>query len=105
MPRIYLSSIFVDLKTHREAVYRQLLQHDIIAMEDYVARDDRPAAQCLRDVASSDLYVGLFAWRYGFIQAQDNPRSLSVTEMEYREAEAKPIPRLVFRRYGTRDLR
>ena len=49
------------------------MQHDVIAMEDYVARDDRPAAQCLRDVARSDLYVGLFAWRYGFIAAQDNP--------------------------------
>jgi hypothetical protein len=98
MPRIYLSSTFVDLEAHREAVYRQLrrMQHDIIAMEDYVARDDRPAAQCLRDVARSDLYVGLFAWRYGFIPAQDNPRSLSITELEYREAEAKSIPRLVF---------
>lgn len=98
MPKIYISSTFVDLKAHREAVYRQLrrMQHDVIAMEDYVARDDRPAAQCLRDVARSDLYVGVFAWRYGFIPAQDNPRSLSVTELEYREAEARSIPRLVF---------
>ena len=98
MPRIYLSSTFVDLKAHREAVYQQLhrMQHDIIAMEDYVARDDRPAAQCLRDVARSGLYLGLFAWRYGFIPAQDNPRNLSITELEYREAEAKSIPRLVF---------
>src|ERR1035438_5135709 len=98
MPKIYVSSTFVDLKAHREAVYRQLrrMQHDVIAMEDYVARDDRPAAQCLRDVARSDLYVGLFAWRYGFIPAQDNPSSLSITEMEYRQAEAKSIPRLVF---------
>jgi hypothetical protein len=98
MPRIYLSSTFVDLKAHREAVYRQLrsMQHDVIAMEDYVARDDRPAAQCLRDVVRSDLYVGLFAWRYGFIPAQNNPGSLSITELEYRQAEAKSIPRLVF---------
>jgi hypothetical protein len=98
MPKIYISSTFVDLKAHREAVYRQLhrMQHDVIAMEDYVARDDRPAAQCVRDVARSDLYVGLFAWRYGFIPAQDNPGSLSITELEYRQAEAKSIPRLVF---------
>jgi hypothetical protein len=98
MARIYLSSTFVDLKAHREAVCRQLrrMQHDVIAMEDYVARDDRPAAQCLRDVAGSELYVGLFAWRYGFIPPQDNPRGLSVTELEYREAEARSIPRLVF---------
>jgi hypothetical protein len=98
MPRIYLSSTFVDLQAHREAVYRQLrrMQHDVIAMEDYVARDDRPLAQCLADVARSDLYVGLFAWRYGFIPKQDNPRGLSITELEYREAETRSIPRLVF---------
>jgi len=98
MPRIYLSSTFVDLKAHREAVYRQLhrMLHEVIAMEDYVARDDRPAGQCLQDVARSDLYVGLFAWRYGFIPRQDNPRNLSITEMEYREAETQKIPRLVF---------
>ena len=98
MPKIYLSSTFVDLKAHREAVYRQLrrMQHDVIAMEDYVARDDRPAAQCLRDVARSDLYVGLFAWRYGFVPSQDNTSGLSITEMEYRQAEAKSVPRLVF---------
>jgi hypothetical protein len=98
MPIIYLSSTFVDLKGHREAVYRQLrrMQYDVIAMEDYVARDDRPAAQCLRDVARSDLYVGLFAWRYGFIPGQDNAKSLSVTELEYRQAEVSSVPRLVF---------
>ena len=40
-------------RLHREAVYRQLhrMQHEVIAMEDYVARDDRPAGQCLVDVA------------------------------------------------------
>ena len=79
-------------------MYRQLhrMQHEVIAMEEYVARDDRPAGQCLQDVARSDLYVGLFAWRYGFIPRQDNSRNLSITEMDYREAETQKIPRLVF---------
>ena len=65
-------------------------------MEDYVAKDERPAAQCLRDVARSDLYVGLFAWRYGCGRG-DCPCEgcLSMTELEYREAEANSIPRLV----------
>jgi hypothetical protein len=95
MPRIYLSSTFVVLKAHREAVYRQLhrIQHEVVAMQDYVPRDDRPASQCLRDVVRSDLYVGLFAWRYGFIPMQDNS---GITELEYREADANSIPRLVF---------
>ena len=41
---IYLSSSFEDLKLHRKAVYdalHQLTGVRVIAMEDYVARDDR----------------------------------------------------------------
>src|SRR5262245_10913578 len=98
MPRIYLSSTFKDLQPHRDAVYRQLqrMAHQVTAMEDYVARDDRPVDRCVADVAASDLYVGLFAWRYGFIPKRQNPNSLSVTELEYREAKQRDKPRLVF---------
>ncbi|TMQ17936.1 MAG: DUF4062 domain-containing protein [Deltaproteobacteria bacterium] len=98
MATIYLSSTYGDLRLHREAVYRQLqrMKHVVIAMEDYVARDDRPAVACSSDVARSDLYVGLFAWRYGHIPISDNPSALSITEIEYRIAEKRGIPRLVF---------
>jgi len=60
---IYLSSTYSDLKVHREAVYHALRQmrYDVIAMEDYVATDQRPLKKCLADIASSDLYVRLFA--------------------------------------------
>ncbi|MCB1954618.1 MAG: DUF4062 domain-containing protein [Rhodocyclaceae bacterium] len=95
---VYLSSSFKDLKQHREAVYRALNQIGrvkVIAMEDYVARDDRPLAACLKDVADCDIYVGLFAWRYGFVPPEsENPAQRSITELEYEAAAAKP--RLVF---------
>jgi hypothetical protein len=95
---IYLSSTYADLQAHRKAVYDQLrrMQHSVKAMEDYVARDDRPADACVRDVVASNLYVGVFAWRYGYVPKEDNPESLSVTEMEYRAAAKNNIPRLVF---------
>lgn len=98
MAKIYLSSTYQDLQGHRKAVYEQLhrMRHQVTAMEDYVARDDRPAGQCVQDVAASDLYVGIFAWRYGYVPTSGNPQSLSVTELEYRAAEAHEIPRLVF---------
>jgi hypothetical protein len=98
MARIYLSSTFRDLAAHRDAAYKTLrrMRHEVIAMEDYVARDDRPAERCVADVLSSDLYVGLFAWRYGHVPQQGNPDRRSVTEMEYRAAAAKRIPCLVF---------
>ncbi len=68
MTKIYISSTFSDLKECREAVYKALraLRHDVIAMEDYVASDQRPLDKCLADVVASDIYVGIFAYRYGF---------------------------------------
>jgi len=96
--RIYLSATYGDLKEHREQAYRALRQlgHDVIAMEDYVATDERPLAKCLDDVAACDLYVGIVAHRYGYIPDHDNPDGRSITELEYRHAQALGIPRLVF---------
>jgi Domain of unknown function (DUF4062) len=63
MARIYVSATYSDLKEHREKVYRVLRQlgHDAVAMEDYVATDQRPLVRCLADVEACDLYVGIFA--------------------------------------------
>ncbi|MDQ1559802.1 MAG: hypothetical protein QOD32_2862 [Pyrinomonadaceae bacterium] len=98
MARIYISSTYSDLAECREAVYRALrsMGHDIVAMEDYVAADQRPLNKCLADVASCDLYVGIIAWRYGFIPARDNPERTSITELEFRHAVTKGIPPLLF---------
>jgi hypothetical protein len=96
--KIYLSSTFEDLKDYREKVYRELrsLRHDVIAMEDYVAADVRPVDKCLVDVRTSDIYVGLFAWRYGYVPVKDNPERKSITELEFREAEKLGKPCLLF---------
>ena len=61
-------------------MYRALreLGHDVVAMEDYVASDQRPLAKCLADVAACDLYVGIFAHRYGHIPDQNNPERRSI---------------------------
>jgi hypothetical protein len=59
-----------------------------IAMEYFVAENRRPVAACLESVRRCDLYVGLFAWRYGDVPKDDNPHRYSMTEMEYREALA-----------------
>ena len=77
MARIYISSTYEDLKDCREAAYRALrrLRHDVVAMEDYVAADERPLDRCLEDVANCDVYIGLIGWRYGFVPAEDNPTS------------------------------
>ena len=63
------------------------MKHDVIAMEDYVATDQRPLEKCLADVVMSDLYIGMFAWRYGYIPPEMNPKHKSITELEYRKAK------------------
>jgi hypothetical protein len=58
----------------------------VVSMEDYTASDQRPLDKCLSDVADCDVYVGIFAHRYGFIPPHDNPEGLSITELEFRHA-------------------
>lgn len=62
-------------------------------MEDYVAEDLAPVEKCLTDVARSDVYLGIFARRYGFVP---DHHTQSITELEYRKATERQIPRLIF---------
>jgi hypothetical protein len=100
MTTIYLSSTYEDLKAHRRVVFDALRQagYQVLAMEDYVATDKRPVEKCLADVARSDIYVGLFAFRYGYIPPVEhhNPDGLSITELEFRHAEHLKKPCLTF---------
>ena len=92
---VYLSSTYCVLKEERKAVYRTLRQHrhDVVAMEDYGATDERPRDKCLAAVADSDLYVGIFAWCYGYVPPS---HTQSITELEFREAAKRGNPCLLF---------
>ena len=96
MTRVYMSSTYEDLERHREAVFRALrrLPVDLIAMEEYVAMDKRPLKKCVSDVLNCQIYLGIFAWRYGYIPPKSNPEKRSITELEFRAAEG--AERLVF---------
>ena len=100
MTTIYLSSTYEDLKEHRRVVFDALRKagHSVKAMEDYVATDQRPVEKCLKDVAEADIYVGIFAFRYGYVPptGHDNPEGLSITELEFRQAETLKKPCLTF---------
>ncbi len=95
---VYLSSTYSDLKDYREAVYHVLRQmhYDVIAMEDYVATDLRPLDKCLSDIEACDLYIGIFAWHYGYVPPTGNPEHKSITEREYRTAAYKGKTCLIF---------
>jgi hypothetical protein len=62
-------------------------------METYVAEPERPLDKCLADVAACDLYIGVFAWRYGYVPSTYDR---SITELEYRTAIQHDKPCLIF---------
>jgi hypothetical protein len=111
--RIFISSSFQDLQDYRLAAIRVLRQigHEVVAMEDFVAGSEVPLKQMLDKVERCELYVGLFAWRYGFVpkptvKSGDDPAdpkvpgatygTTSITHYEYLHAKAKGIDRLAF---------
>ncbi|HKU73565.1 MAG TPA: DUF4062 domain-containing protein [Pyrinomonadaceae bacterium] len=98
MARIYVSSTSIDLEDHRKTVSQALrrLGHEDVAMDYYVAEDMRPVDRSLSDVASCDVYVGIFAYRYGYVPKENNPEGRSITELEYRKAQEVGIPCLIF---------
>jgi hypothetical protein len=96
MAIIYLSSTLEDLRDYRDAVRLALTAAGHLVKESYVADAARATVSCLADVAASDLYVGMFAYRYGYVPAEDNPDGLSITELEYRHAVAKGKKTLLF---------
>ncbi len=95
MARIYISSTREDLQNEREAAAKAVrrLGHEAIYMEEYVASNLSPLEQCLQDVESCDVYVGLFAFRYGFIPAGQKK---SITHLEYEATVKAGIPCLIF---------
>jgi Domain of unknown function (DUF4062) len=98
MKAVYISSTYEDLKDHRRAATDSLRNcgYNVDAMEKYPARDDRPKAACEADAANCDIYIGIFAWRYGYIPGEDNPEGKSITELEYLAAGRAQKPRLIF---------
>lgn len=95
MARVYLSSTYEDLKAHRQAVGPVVLRSgfDLSAMEYYPAASRRPAAFCVEDVARCDVYLGLFAFRYGHVPPGEE---LSIVEQEYLAACRHDLDLLVF---------
>ena len=96
--KAYVSSTYEDLQTYRLSVIQALrrINVDVVAMEDYGSEGRRPLAKCLEDVGRCDVYIGVFAWKYGYIPAELNPDRKSITELEYRHALSLHKECLVF---------
>jgi hypothetical protein len=94
--RVFVSSTFLDLHSHRETV-REIIRQlgaDDVAMEHLGARDVRPTTECLRLVRDEcDAFVGIYAHRYGHIPPRHRK---SITELEYDAATRAGKKRLIY---------
>lgn len=80
-----ISSTAVDLPEHRAAVKEACLSCGIfpIGMEHLPARDATGITVSLEMVDKADLYLGIYAFRYGWVP---EGKDISITEMEFDHA-------------------
>ena len=90
--KVFISSTYKDLIEYRAAAIRAVegTSYQAVKMEVFGARSNQPLEACLKEVEQSDLLIGIYALRYGFIP---DGADISITEMEYLHAKklGKPI--------------
>ena len=90
-----ISSTARDLPEYRDQVKDACLRVSMIPkMMEHLSALDAEAIQASLDmVDEADIYVGVFAHRYGYVP---KGHDISITEMEYNRAVERDIPRLLF---------
>ena len=90
--KVFLSSTYMDLVEHRVAAVDALerLGQQAGRMEVFGARPEEPLTACLAEVAECDLFVGIYAHRYGFIPPGSDI-SITEAEFDYARKSNKPI--------------
>lgn len=83
--KVFLSSTYLDLIEHRKEAAEALarLGHHVIGMETFNARTADPTTASLKEVDECQLFVGIYAHRYG---SNIKGAGVSVTEQEFDHA-------------------
>ena len=94
-PVVIISSTAQDLEKYRALVTDACLRVDMFPtmMEQLPAMNEDGIRASLALVDQADLYVGIFAHRYGYVPKGHDS---SITQMEYERAVERKIPRLIF---------
>jgi hypothetical protein len=92
---IFISSVFLELKDERLGLEEEIqkLQDLFVGMEYFGSDPNPPAIYDDQKIATSDLYVGLFARDYGSIEELTGK---SFTQLEYEAARRRQIPCLIY---------
>jgi len=92
---VFIGSTGLDLRAYREAARDVCMTLELvpIMMEHFEAMGLGATAGSKKKLDLADLYVGIFAHRYGYIE---RGYPISVTEIEFDHAAERDIPRLCF---------
>lgn len=84
--KVFISSTFLDNKERRKTVEDAVLIAEMlpIGMERFIPGAKTTVEECKRYVAECDVFIGIIAWRYGWIPSK---RKYSITEIEYQTAK------------------
>jgi hypothetical protein len=95
---VMISSTRLDLSEYRKVVRDACESQGMfpIWMETLPALDEDAIKASMDLVEQADLYIGIFAFRYGYVPKGPKGRSISLTEMEYNRAKQRNIPRFIF---------
>ena len=95
MAKVFISSTGEDLSEYREAAIAVCNQLELIpvAMELFESMEAGATEGSKRKLDECHVYVGVFAYRYGYVEAG---YERSVTEIEYEHAGERRIDRLCF---------
>lgn len=80
--RVFVSSTYADLQEHRKAVDQIInrLSAQYSGMEYFGSRPHEPKHVCIEEIGKCQVFIGIYAHRYGWIPDGD---SLSITEQEF----------------------
>jgi len=87
--KVFISSTYKDLIDYRKAAIRAVegTNYQAGKMEVFGARSEEPVAACLKEVEECEIFIGVYALRYGFVPDDSD---ISITEMEYLHAKKQP---------------
>ena len=93
--KVFISSTSKDLKEYRQAAIDAVIKHEcaILAMEHFGARAQEPVEVCSEDVRKCDIFVGIYAHRYGHVPKGSKK---SITQQEYELARKLGKPCICF---------
>ncbi len=84
--KLFISSTFIDLKDYRQVAIEVANRYECtsLAMEFFMAQPEEPTKVCDKEIRKCDIFVGIYAHRYGFIP---DGQQKSITQQEYELAK------------------